>query len=50
MESGVLEDPWVEPPEEIYELTVNPAKAPKNPTYVEIGFEKGIPVLSTGRR
>jgi argininosuccinate synthase len=50
MESGVLEDPWVEPPEEIYELTVNPAKAPKNPTYVEIGFEKGIPVSLNGKK
>lgn len=50
MESGVLEDPWVEPPEEIYELTVNPAKAPKKPTYVEIGFEKGIPVSLNGKK
>ncbi len=50
MESGVLEDPWVEPPEEIFELTTNPAKAPKKPTYVEIGFEKGIPVSLDGKK
>ncbi|MDM7999759.1 MAG: argininosuccinate synthase [Dehalococcoidia bacterium] len=44
IECGVLEDPWVEPPEEVYAWTVSPEKAPKEPEYVEIGFEKGIPI------
>ena len=43
IEAGVLEDPWVEPPEEIYKLTVSPLKAPDKPTYIELEFEQGIP-------
>lgn len=43
-EAGVLEDPWAEPPEEAYAWTVAPEKAPDEPAYVEIGFEKGVPV------
>ncbi len=50
MESGCLEDPWCEPPEEIYKLTVNPSKAPKKATYVEIEFNKGIPVALDGKK
>ena len=50
IESGNLEDPWFEPLEEIYALTVNPAKAPKKPTYIEIEFEKGIPVALNGKQ
>ncbi len=42
-EAGVLEDPWVEPPEDVYQLTVSPEKAPDNPTYIEIEFERGVP-------
>lgn len=48
IECGVLEDPWNEPPEDIYIWTVNPGQAPDQPTYVEIGFEKGIPVSLNG--
>jgi argininosuccinate synthase len=44
IECGVLEDPWAEPPEEVYAWTVSPQAAPKEPLYVEIGFDKGIPV------
>jgi len=44
IECGMLEDPWVEPPEEAYRWTCNPAKAPAKPQYVEIRFEKGVPV------
>ncbi len=44
IECGVLEDPWTEPPEDIYIWTVSPKDAPNEPHYVEIGFEKGIPV------
>ncbi len=42
IECGVLEDPWKEPPEEIYQLTTSPEKAPDKATYLEIGFENGI--------
>lgn len=48
IECGVLEDPAQEPPEEIYEWTVSPQKAPDMPAYVEIDFEKGIPVALNG--
>ncbi len=50
IEGGVLEDPWQEPPEEIYEWTVHPSKAPTDPRYVEIEFEKGRPVALDGQR
>lgn len=49
IECGVLEDPWVEPPEEIYHLTKNPLKAPNKPTYIELEFNKGIPVKINGK-
>ena len=49
-ECGVLEDPWVEPPEEAYEWTVNVKDAPDQPTYLEIVFEKGIPVSVDGKK
>lgn len=48
IECGVLEDPWQEPPEEIYEMTVSPEMAPDKPTYIEIGFRKGEPVKLDG--
>ena len=50
VECGVLEDPWVEPPEDTYTWTKSPAEAPDKPGYVEIGFEKGIPVTIDGQR
>jgi argininosuccinate synthase len=43
-EGGILEDPWAEPIEDMFVLTVSPEAAPDKPTYVEIGFEKGNPV------
>ena len=49
IECGVLEDPWTEPPEEIYTWTKSPSQAPDKPLYVEIGFEKGIPVAIDGQ-
>ncbi len=49
IECGVLEDPWIEPPEEIYRLTVSPLKAPNKPTYVEVEFAKGVPVKINGK-
>ena len=49
-ECGVLEDPWMEPPEEAYEWTVNVKDAPDQPTYLEIVFEKGVPVSVDGKK
>ena len=48
IECGVLEDPWAEPPEDIYEWTVGARKAPAEPFYVEVGFERGVPVSLDG--
>jgi argininosuccinate synthase len=49
IECGVLEDPWQEPPEEIFVWTRSPDKAPDKPRYVEIGFERGMPVALDGQ-
>jgi argininosuccinate synthase len=49
-EGAILEDPWAEPPENIFVLTVSPEKAPDKPTYVEIEFEQGNPVAIDGQR
>ncbi|MBO0475738.1 argininosuccinate synthase [Vagococcus sp. DIV0080] len=43
-ECGVLEDPWITPPADAYELTVSVENAPDIPDYVEITFEQGVPV------
>jgi argininosuccinate synthase len=48
IECGVLEDPWHEPPEEIYTLTKSPAECPDEPAYVEIAFERGVPTAING--
>jgi len=50
IECGVLEDPWVEPPPDVFAWTKSPADAPNKPAYVEIGFEKGIPVSLNGKK
>ncbi len=47
-EGGLLEDPWNEPPEDVWVLTVSPEAAPDRPEYVVIGFEKGVPVSLDG--
>jgi argininosuccinate synthase len=49
-EGGILEDPWAEPPEDMFVLTTSPEAAPDKPTYVEITFEKGNPVAVNGKR
>jgi argininosuccinate synthase len=49
-EGGILEDPAVAPDEDMYQLTRDPAEAPDEPAFVEIGFERGIPVSLNGRR
>jgi argininosuccinate synthase len=51
IECGVLEDPWEEPPEEVYAWTASPDvqdKSVAEPTYVEITFEHGIPIALNG--
>ena len=48
-EGGVLEDPWHEPPDDMFVLSVSPERAPDKPTYVEIDFEAGVPVGLDGQ-
>lgn len=47
-EGGNLEDPWLEPDEEMFQLSVSPEEAPDQPEYVEITFESGAPVAVNG--
>lgn len=49
-EGGVLEDPAATPPDDMFQLTVDPTKAPDDPEFVEIGFESGFPVSLNGAR
>ncbi|MDR2725975.1 MAG: argininosuccinate synthase [Candidatus Adiutrix sp.] len=49
-EGGLLEDPWREPDEDMFILSVAPEKAPDRPTLVEIEFERGDPVAVDGQR
>ncbi|HEY4865518.1 MAG TPA: argininosuccinate synthase [Candidatus Dormibacteraeota bacterium] len=49
IEAGVLEDPWQEPPGDVYEWTTDPRRSPDEPVYVEIGFEEGLPVALDGK-
>jgi len=50
IECGVLEDPWVEPPEDAFAWTKSPKEAPDTPGYVEISFEQGVPVAIDGKK
>jgi len=50
IECGVLEDPGHEPPEEIFEWTASPEKAPSNPEFLSIGFDDGVPVSIDGKK
>jgi argininosuccinate synthase len=43
-EGGILEDPWKEPTQDMFVLSVSPEKAPDKPEVVEITFEKGNPI------
>ena len=49
-EGGILEDPWAEPPENMFEMTVSPDKAPNESTYIDIDFDKGVPVRVDGEK
>jgi len=48
-EGGVLENPWQEPPEDMFTLTVSPKDAPDNPEIIEITFKQGDPVAINGK-
>lgn len=47
-ECGVLEDPWQEPPDDVFERTVGVAQAPDEFEYLEVGFKSGVPVSLNG--
>ena len=49
-EGGVLEDPWREPYEDMFRMTVAPEKAPEQPEYVEVEYERGDPVAINGEQ
>ncbi|MDP2917241.1 MAG: argininosuccinate synthase [Dehalococcoidia bacterium] len=50
IECGVLEDPWTEPPEDAFLWTKSASEAPDKPAYIEIEFEKGVPVALDGKK
>ena len=50
IECGVLEDPFVSPPEAAYQITTSPENAPDKPAVIEVGFEAGLPVTLDGER
>ena len=49
-EGGDLEDPWNEPKRDLYLLSVSPEDAPEEATYLELGFEQGIPTSLNGQK
>jgi len=49
-EGGPLEDPWNEPEEEMFQLSVSPQNAPDQPETIQIGFESGTPVSLNGEK
>ena len=49
-EGGVLEDPWYEPHDDMFLLSVTPEKAPDKPTILEISYEQGNPVAINGEK
>ncbi len=48
-EGGILEDPWNEPPEDMFEMTVSPERAPDEPQYIDIDFENGAATKIDGK-
>lgn len=47
-EGGILEDPWAEPPADMYTIMTSPEKAPDKPAYIEISYKEGNPVALNG--
>ena len=50
IECGVLEDPWNEPPHDVWVMTKDPEETPDTATYVDIDFEGGKPVALDGEK
>jgi argininosuccinate synthase len=50
IECGVLEDPWTEPPDDVFIWTKSPNEAPDKADYITIGFDEGIPISIDGQR
>lgn len=50
IECGVLEDPMVSPPEDAYQITTAPEKAPDKAAVIDIEFEQGVPVAIDGMK
>jgi argininosuccinate synthase len=48
-EGGILEDPWNEPDEDMFQLTVSPEAAPDAPEELTIGFVQGVPTAVNGQ-
>ena len=49
-EGGILEDPWVAPPEDMFKMTVSPERAPNKAQSIEVQFHRGDPVAIDGQR
>lgn len=49
IECGMLEEPWQEPTQDAYQMTVDPKKAPAKPAYIEIEFKHGVPIRLGGK-
>ncbi len=50
IECGVLENPYNEPPADIWSMTTNPTDAPDSPEYIEISFNQGVPYALNGQK
>ena len=50
IECGELEDPWTAPPQDAYQMSISPDKAPDEPEEVELSFEQGVPVALGGKK
>jgi argininosuccinate synthase len=48
IQCGVLDDPWTEPPEEVFTLTKSGSECPDQPAYVELAFDRGAPTAING--
>src|SRR6185369_8671473 len=49
-EGKILEDPWVEPHDDMFTRSVAPEEAPERPTYIEVEFERGDAVAVDGEK
>jgi len=49
-EGGILEDPWREPDESMFQMTVAPERAPGRPETITVSFRQGVPVAVNGKK